>query len=164
MSNPKKPTAMKMIQGTNRPARANPAEPMLEASLPDMPAWLPDKAKTCWKELGQLLLGMRVITIADRKCLELLCDAYSEYRDCRKFITDNGYTYKTVTASGDEMHRPYPQVAMVQNAWKRVLDGLREFGLSPSSRSKVSELAGGAVDPVEEFLRGAKQRGQAPAQ
>jgi len=64
-----------------------------------------------------------------------------------------------VTGSGDEMHRPYPQVAMVQNAWKRVLDGLREFGLSPSSRSKVSELPGGAVDPLEEFMRGGKRRG-----
>ena len=96
---------------------------------------------------------MRVITKADRKCLELLCDYYSEYRDCRKFIIDNRYTYKTVTASGDEMHRPYPQVGMYQNAWKRILDGLREFGLTPSSKSKVSAIDDLQDDIVGEFIR-----------
>jgi len=48
---------------------------------------------------------------------------------------------------------------MAQNAWKRVLDGLREFGLSPSSKSKVSEVGGGAVDPLEEFMARIKPRG-----
>jgi P27 family predicted phage terminase small subunit len=158
MPNMRKPTALKMIEGTNRKARENPNEPMLESSIPNMPSWLPPKAKTCWRELSELLLGMRVITKADRKCLELLCDAYSEYRDCRKFVTSNGYTYKTVTQSGDELHRPYPQVNMAQNAWKRVLDGLKEFGLSPSSKSKVSAIDGLLVDPLEEFLRGGKPR------
>ena len=153
MPNPKTPTAMKLLSGTMRKSRENPAEPMLESAIPEMPAWLAPKAKTCWKELSEQLLGMRVITKADRTCLEMLCDAYSEYRDCRKFIIDNGYTYKTVTASGDEMHRPYPQVAMYQNSWKRVLDGLREFGLSPSSKSKVSAIDCLQDDIAGEFIR-----------
>ena len=51
------------------------------------------------------------------------------------------------------MHRPYPQVAIASDAWRRSMTMLTQFGLTPASRSKVSALGGdGEKDPFEEMM------------
>jgi P27 family predicted phage terminase small subunit len=46
-----------------------------------------------------------------------------------------------------------PEVVMRQDAWRRVMSGLAEFGLTPSARTKIQTVDGGKVsDPMEQFL------------
>lgn len=89
-----------------------------------------------------MLDRMGVLTLADGTALELLCSAYADYLEASEVVRVAGTTYTSTTAQGDTMYRPRPEVAMRNDAWNRVAKMLAEFGLTPSSRSKVT------VDPV----------------
>jgi P27 family predicted phage terminase small subunit len=78
---------------------------------------------------------------------------HSEYRDALQLIFDNGFTYTTITQAGDKMVRPYPQVAIAQNAWRRVSDMLKQLGLTPSARTGVEAIKPEEEDPFELFLK-----------
>lgn len=154
----KKPTVLKLMEGTQRPDRTNEAEPDLDVQSPDMPAWLSPKAKTVWKGLTSILVDMRVLTKADKIALEMVCSTYSDWRDAVAFVNKNGQTYETVTPAGDIMHRPYPQVTIASDSYKRLMAGIQQFGLTPATRSNVSAKDVVSTDPVAEFMNGAKKR------
>jgi P27 family predicted phage terminase small subunit len=135
-----KPAPLKKLEGTDRKDRRNVNAPELPVAIPLMPEWLSDQAKEAYQELSILLTDMRVLTKADRKALEMLCDAYSEYREAREIIRTEGMTYETTNKEGDVMHRARPEVAIASDAFKRVKTMLGEFGLTPATRSKVNAL------------------------
>jgi phage terminase small subunit len=60
--------------------------------------------------------------------------------------------YTTTTKEGSFMVRPHPAMAVRQDAWKRVIAILREFGMTPSARTRVAATEGGEKDPLDEFL------------
>lgn len=100
-----------------------------------------------------MLSRLKLLTEADEDALAFLADAYAEYIECRGVIRKKGRTYSTVTLTGGEMVRPRPEVMMAADAWRRVHRMLVEFGLTPSSRARVSVSGGEEKDPFEEFLR-----------
>ena len=157
MANAIKPTALKVVQGTVQPCRANKDEPMPERGIAEMPAHLPDKAKTAWRELSATLDDMGVLTIADGKALEQLCSTYNEWRELIKLIDRDGYTYKTTGRGGDEMIKANPAVALAGNAQQRIRAMMIEFGLTPSSRARVKAERKPKEDPLAAFL---KKRGR----
>jgi phage terminase small subunit len=63
--------------------------------------------------------------------------------------------YTSRTTSGSLMIRPHPALAVRQDAWKRVVMLLRDFGMTPSARTRVAAAEGGEEDPFATFL-GAK--------
>lgn len=149
---PAKPTALKVLQGNPGRRPKNAREPKAQRGRPKCPAWLSAKARAAWGELCDLLDSMRVLTISDRKALELLCDAYAEWRDARETIRkEGGPTYRAETESGFII-RARPEVAIAADAWRRVKALLSEFGLTPSARTKVQALDDGNQDPFDAFL------------
>lgn len=152
MGRPAKPTALKLVQGNPGKRAINKREPKPAAERPKCPAHLSPKAKTAFKNVCDLLEGMGVLTIADGLALEMMCDAYAEWRDLRKIIDTEGATYKVIGTSGDEMVKARPEVAMASDAWKRVKAMASEFGLTAASRTKLQTAEPESVDPLEEFL------------
>ncbi len=128
-------------------------EPQPEPGMPKVPVWLNGTARAAWMELRPLLEKIKVVTEADRKALELLCDAYSEYRAYREVVRREGATYQVTTKRGGTMYRMRPEVAAAQDAWKRTRAMLAEFGLTPAARSKVKVLKETADDPYERYRR-----------
>lgn len=158
MPNPPKPTALKVVQGTVRKDRGAPNEPKLKVEAPKVPAHLSPKAKTAWKGLCETLGDMQVLATADAKALELLCDAYSQWRDLRKVLDKEGHTYQTTSQTGDILFKARPEVAMAADAWKRISSMLQQFGLTPSARSKVNaQEKEPEKDPLEEFMKRRKR-------
>ena len=162
---PPKPTALKLVQGTERADRRNANEPQPDRGAPPVPSWLPVKARPHWRKIAPLLDGMGVLTVADGTALALLCDVLAEYLDARAVTAALGATYTSESIARDEdgntvvtrMVRARPEVAMYQDAWKRARAMLAEFGLTPSSRSRLH--VGGAAeeaDPLEALLKGAQ--------
>lgn len=149
-----KPTALKVLQGNPGKRPLNKREPKPPAGMPKCPTWLDGMARAAWLELAPLLEQTKVVTESDRKALELLCDAYSEYRRTREIVRKQGATYEALTEGGSIMIRPRPEVTMAQDAWKRVRAMLQEFGLTPSSRSKIQVVQDAAEDPYEAFRHG----------
>ena len=99
-----------------------------------------------------MLDRMRVLTEADGHALELLADAYGEYRAARAVILKEGTTYESDTKHG-KIVRTRPEVAIAADAWKRMKAMLVEFGLTPSSRSQVSAAPVEEEDEMETFLK-----------
>jgi len=144
------PKEIKILRG-DRASRINSSQPVVKSLYLKSPDWLDKQAKETFEVLAPLLHKMNVVSESDKLALEMLCDAYSEYRIARKFIQENGSTYKCVTANGI-MNRTRPEVAIVNDSWKRVRSMMSEFGLTPSSRNKVSAIGKNEENPLENFL------------
>ncbi len=146
------PTRLKLVKGNPGRRPINRREPQPTVAIPPCPRWLDPKAKTLWRHLTKVLHEIQVLTLADARALELVCEAYAEWRAARAVIRRRGPSYETETAAGGLVVRSRPEVAIAADAWRRVRQGLTDFGLTPASRTKLTTVTPEAVDPVEEFL------------
>ena len=138
MGRPPTPTALKVLTGTaaHNPQRVNRDEPKPAlGAVP--PPWLPKRghARAAWERLEPVLSRMRVLTEADAEALALGCVALAEYLGSRRD--------RTAWRKGDA-------------AWKRYAAVLREFGMTPSARAKVSTAAPEAADPFTSWAEAAR--------
>lgn len=163
MARPRKPTHLKLVTGTAQKCRINENEPRLKRERPSPPDHISDKAKTAWGIVCLLLDEMGVLARADVLAVEGLCEAYAEMREARESLKQEikvgneviaaagSLTYVTEGKSGF-MIRSRPEVAMINEADRRIAMWLAKFGLSPADRSRVSaNVDPGASDPFAEF-------------
>ena len=61
-----------------------------------------------------------VVAELDAIALQMISDAWEDYCASRAVIKRLGPTYATTTSQGDEMHRPRPELAMMNGAEKGV--------------------------------------------
>lgn len=157
---PRKPTRLKKLQGNPSRRPLPQKEPQYQVGLPERPRWLKGLAGKCWSSLTPLLLQAKVATIGDAVALEMVCDAYMEYRAARAKVLKLGMTYeqKILVREDEDSHtevlqiRERPEVKIASDAWKRLRSGLAEFGLTPASRSKVESLMEQQEDELDKFL------------
>lgn len=126
----RKPTALKVIQGTTRPDRVSENEPapVVLTSAPNPPAHLDRFGKQAWRDLAPALQRLGLLTEVDLIGLALVCDAYSQWRRASKVL----YTM-------DPLDERYRSVAVsVERARNDLRLAGNEFGLSPASRSRLS--------------------------
>ena len=149
------PTAIKKQRGTLRADRTNPLEPKLPSIIPPTPTWLNEQGQKAFVELSTLLHDMSVLTQADSMALELLCDAYSEYKVAKEVVNTLGATQDVVSREGHVKSIMRPEVQIANQSFVRVFQMLKEFGLTPSSRAKVNAIEGVASTPdikIENFF------------
>lgn len=128
---PRKPTALHVLEGTERKDRRNPAEPQYrEGASP--PSWLSAPAKKRWAEVAPLLEESHVLTAGDAEALGHLCEAQVLFERARRDRDGN----------------------LQLKAMHAVEKWLVHFGKTPASRAKVAAVGGGERDPFEEFLSG----------
>ena len=139
MANPRKPSHLKVVTGTSRPDRANPHEPTPHRTQPRPPRHLSADARKAWRQFADLLDDMGVLTVADAVALESLCECYAEIVRLRAALAARGAdTYETMTTTGGLKVQPYPEVAMIGDADRRLRAWLGLFGLTPADRARVS--------------------------
>ena len=151
------PTEIKRQRGTLRADRTNPNEPKLPNSIPPIPSWLSEDGKKAFSELSNLLYDMSVLTSADELALTLLCDAYSEYKSAKEIVNTLGATVEIMSREGNSKPTIRPEVQIANQAFVRVFQLLKEFGLTPSSRAKVNameQVAGTPDVKIENFFHG----------
>ncbi len=151
------PTEIKRQRGTLRADRTNPNEPKLPSSIPPTPSWLSEDGKIAFSELSILLHDMAVLTQADELALTLLCDAYSEYKSAKEIVNTLGATVEIMSREGNSKPTIRPEVQIANQAFVRVFQLLKEFGLTPSSRAKVNameQVAGTPDVKIENFFQG----------
>jgi P27 family predicted phage terminase small subunit len=142
---PKKPTHLKLIAGTLRKHRENPAEPVATGGWPETPAWLSKGAAAIFEETCAKMAKLGTLSSEFSDAIAAYASAEDEVITTTAIIEDLGATYQTTTASGDIMFRRRPEVAMRSDAMKRAQSLRAELGLGPVSISKVS-----AKPPAEE--------------
>jgi P27 family predicted phage terminase small subunit len=140
------PTALKILRGNpgKRPLPAN--EPKPAAVIPDAPDHLAGEALIEWKRIVPELATLGLLTGIDRAALAAYCTLYGRWVDAEREIQQNGLTEMTKT--GWKQKSAALQIS--DKALEGMLRYIREFGLSPASRTKVSATA--PVDSDDEFF------------
>lgn len=143
------PTVLKLITG-NPGKRALPAnEPQLKAIRPKAPRHLSQSAKKQWQVVARQLADAKVLTALDTHALALYCEAYERYQQANEQIRKFGVVVKA--PSGFPVQSPF--LAIANKALEQMTKLMTEFGMTPSSRTRVSTAGNADEDPMEAFLR-----------
>lgn len=129
------PEALKQLAGN--PGKRKPREAIKSTGLASCPSWLPPIAKTEWKRLASSLELLGLLGSADQGALAGYCTSYANLVRAQKVLNTKGFTY---THNGLEKKRPEVQIA--QDAMREMRKFAQEFGMTPSSRSKVTPASG----------------------
>ncbi len=147
-----KPTHLKLVAGNPGKRKLNKREPKPPREIPSPPAHLSDRAKVAWGEFSARLDAMGVLTGADAAALERAAEAYADLVMAAELLRDEGWVLESETTSGAPKKVPHPMVAIYQDADRRLRAWLVEFGLTPSSRTKVQRH-----DPAPEISTAASR-------
>jgi P27 family predicted phage terminase small subunit len=128
------PTALKLIQGNPGKRAINKNEPKPSSVNVKMPVGLSPTAKKQWTAVAKNLKASGVLTVMDAQALQLYCESYALWKDAMEKIQKYGAIVKT--PNGFPTQSPYLQIANKQSDF--MVKMLIEFGMTPSSRSKVS--------------------------
>ncbi len=83
--------------------------------------------------MGRELLALGVLTTVDRAALAAYCVAYARWADAEAQVTKLGTVVKT--ANGNLIQNPY--LAVANRAMDQMMKAAGEFGMTPSSRSRM---------------------------
>lgn len=146
------PTAIKELEGNPGKRKLNTNEPKPKKKASRCPAWLEDEAKKEWKRMSKVLESMGLLTEMDMAAFAGYCQAYARWKEAEEFISQHGSMVRTPNGYLQQV----PQVSIAQTNQKIMLKFCEQFGLTPSSRSRI--VAGtdgeGSGDEMEELLGG----------
>lgn len=145
------PTKLKVLHGTLRKHRTNTHEPDVKAAIPTCPRELSPTAKKEWRRIAPELARLGLLSRIDRAALAMYCDHYARWLEAIAALQKYGVVVKS--PSGYPMQSPYVAIANKSGEQVRLLLG--EFGMSPSSRTRVHATPEPEPDdPFEQWMRG----------
>ena len=129
-----KPKVLKELAGTFRADQHNENEPIMPALdiAPRCPAHLKGEVRKTWQRVGRLLAKTGVLTQADLHALEAYCVVFARWQDAETNLTTYGVM---LTRDGQLFASPFLRIA--EDSLKQMRAWMVEFGLTPSSRSRV---------------------------
>lgn len=154
---PKKPTALRKLEGnpSRRPFPKN--EPQPDPSVPECPEWLLDDAKEEWFRIAPELYKLRLLTRLDRVALAAYCQSYAKWKQAEEFIQKYGTTYRMVKIDDDGRKYIYSQqhaeVGIANQCLKQIRAFCAEFGLTPSARARMEFPSERTPDDFEQRLK-----------
>ena len=128
-----KPTALKVLEGNPGKRPLNPFEPTPDAKMPDCPEWLEEEAKAEWNRLAEPMFRLGLLTELDMAAFASYCQAYARWQEAEQFISQHGSIVKTANGFWQQV----PQVTISHANQKIMLKAAAEFGLTPSTRSRI---------------------------
>lgn len=129
---PPKPTALHKLEGTLRQDRHSDTV-RADSVLLEPPDHLDEVARIEWLRVAGELHNIELTTSLDLTLLEQYCVVYSQWRAAIDDLQQYGAVQKTKT--GYSQQTGYFTVAV--KLGKEVRDIAREFGLTPSSRTRL---------------------------
>lgn len=146
------PTAIRVLNGNpgGRPLPEH--EPKPKVMLPKPPAHLTADARREWQRIGKLLLDLGVMTEIDGTALAAYCQAYARWVEAEQMLAKHGTLWKLKTPKGGDYFSQSPYLAIANKAIEQMSRMLTEFGMTPSSRSRIHASKPVEADPFESFL------------
>jgi len=148
-----KPTRLKVLAGTLRGDRTNANEPEVRTAIPTCPRELSALAKREWKRVARDLAEMGLLSKIDRAALAAYCQAWATWIEAQAALRKHGVIVKS--PNGYFMQSPY--LAVANKAFEQMRLMLAEFGMSPSSRTRVHAIP--QERELDEFERWEQSRG-----
>ena len=172
---PRTPTKLKLLRGTLKAGTtaANEVQPAI--SLPECPSHLGEIAKAEYDRVGKELYTLGLLTKLDKALLAGYAEAYADWVDASgRCVGPNGKDLKvlktgeklTYDAAGNIIERSggnyfeNPYYSIKKRSAEQMHKFGTEFGLSPSSRARLSGKAKETENAFEGFL-GEKQKRKA---
>lgn len=119
--------------------------------LPPCPERLQGAARDAWERFSSELAECGVGSQLDAAALELLCEAYAAHVEAATQVAKNGAVWIERPEPGKLPKFAYSPYWVVQkNEYKKLLTLLSEFGMTPSSWSRVQTAP--RRDSLDEFL------------
>ena len=129
-----KPTALRLAQGNQGRKAIRADEPKPDPAAPEMPDFLGEAARAEWSRIVPELEAIGVLARADRAALAAYCDAFGRWEEATKKIAESGSTF--FNQHGDEKRSPW--TVLQREALAELRQFVVEFGMTPSSRTRVS--------------------------
>jgi P27 family predicted phage terminase small subunit len=143
------PSNVVRLRGNPGKRRLNDAEPRPAVRVPACPACLGDEARKEWLRLSKELASLGLLTGLDRGMLAAYCQAHALWVEAVSSIERYGTMVKS--PNGYPMQSPYVAVANRQvDIMVRIA---AEFGMTPSSRTRIRVGDKPPQDPFETFLQ-----------
>ncbi len=171
MPTPKKPTALHVLNGNPSKIKdLGKNEPKPAPIAPKCPTFLSKDAKKEWKRVAPQLERLGLLTQIDMVALAGYCESYAQWKEAVEFMHEFGTTYTLWERNDDgsikvDVHgnpvmrymQQFPQVSIANKALTQIKAFCTEFGLTPSSRSRI-QVPGAqeGEDPMEALLSGVK--------
>lgn len=146
-----KPTAIKDLAGNpgKRPLNNQEPKPGKLTRTPPVPGHIRGVARQEWRRMAKTLNQLGLLTEIDLPALEMYCQMYGRWVEAEERVRDMGMIVKT--NNGNPIQNPY--LAVANRAAKDMKSMLVEFGMTPSSRSRVQVDTGpDEVDEYEQFV------------
>lgn len=150
------PTALHELNGSydKDPQRRRTQEPVAPNETPTVPDSLDEYGLCEWHHITTLLEQMNLLSSADKAALEIYCQTFSEWRKavdmCNKYGAWTVYKDKDghILTRRNEFDRVRERSSESLRRW------LTEFGLTPSSRSRVEINKPETGDELDRFFSG----------
>ena len=142
-----KPTKMKKLEGV-RTDRINENEPQPGAGKVTCPGFLSKEAKAEWRRIAPELTRLGLLTPLDRAAFAAYCQNYGRWVEVEILLLKKGVIARG--SNGQVIASPLLWIST--SVMKMMLKFGVEFGLTPSSRSRLVGAAPGERDPLDELL------------
>lgn len=146
-----KPSAVKELQGNPGHRGISKNEPAFKGTT-TAPKHLDRLAKNEWRRLAPRLEYHAMLTPADRTAFAAYCVAYSTHVRAELALQEKSNPFGYKTPGG--VLRPWPEAAQSRDALNQMYRFLTEFGLTPSSRTRLNISNPKQPSNDEDFLFG----------
>ncbi len=113
----------------------NADEPIVEVAAPDPPDYLEPEEAKIFAATADKLAKMRVMTEADVDALAIYAVNFSRWLEATDKLRDSGL----IVRSPNDYPMQNPYLSIANAAQRECLRILAEFGLTPSSRTRVQK-------------------------
>ena len=147
---PRKPDALKKLQGTARADRKRSSTAHVKG-MPKRPTGLSEQAVRIWQSLGPKLHELGLLAEIDASMFAIYCQTCADWLQITRHLNRLGpLKWYSVTESG--YRRTIPELQVRDRAFQVLLKLGARFGLDPSSREGLGVVADKSPNFVEEFL------------
>ena len=148
-----KPPALKILEGNPGKRAINRAAPTPRKDLrAKAPVWLEPEAKREWRRVAPELERLGLLSGLDQQALAQYCQAYARWRTAEEVLSMEGLTYEYTNKAGAVNILPRPEVGISVSAQKAMRAICAEFGMTPSSRGRMTMPDRGGDDELDGFL------------
>lgn len=145
-----KPTALKQLEGNPGKRAVNKKEPKPVSEIPSCPNHLQGIARQEWNRIVKELKALGMITKLDRAALAICCTAYADYvKACNKLKKEGEVI---ISEKGGMYQNPW--VAIKKRSMDQIAKFYAEFGMTPSSRSRIQVDVNTPEEELEKILFG----------
>lgn len=117
-----------------------------DSDTPKCPGWLSREAKREWHRVTPILKRLKLLNALDRTALVGYCQSYARYVEAEKVVEKHGILLET-----KDGYMMSPRVAVAQKYLQIALRICVEFGMTPSSKTKMPFGSGGEENSKSEF-------------